>query len=69
MDLSTIKNKVGTYEGYIKQLKDFVDNDKAEELIDELSTNDQRRVDLIHMKEEIKKLKKEVGQHKVGKLQ
>jgi len=56
MDLGSVKGKVRDYELYIKKLKDFVDQDRAEELIDELSTNDQRRLDLIHMKEEIKKL-------------
>ena len=55
-----MKSKVQDYEAYIKKLKELVDNDKAEELIDELSSNDQRRLDLIEMKKEINGLKSEV---------
>ena len=48
------------YEAYIKKLKELVDNDKAEELIDELSSNDERRVDLVEIKNQIFKLKEDV---------
>lgn len=49
-DLTELKKRVSEYEAYIKKLKELVDNDKAEELIDELSSNDERRVDLVEIK-------------------
>ena len=47
------------YEEYIKKLKELVDKDKAEDLIDELSASDEQRVELIQIKKEIATLKKE----------
>jgi DNA repair exonuclease SbcCD ATPase subunit len=49
-DLSDLKKRVSEYETYIKRLKELVDNDKAEELIDELSSNDERKIDLNEIK-------------------
>jgi len=49
-DLKDLKKWVSDYEEYIKKLKELVDNDKAEELIDELSSNDEKRLDLIEIK-------------------
>lgn len=59
-DIINLKKKITDYEEYIKRLKELVDKDKAEELIDQLTKNDQKRVDLIDIREEIKKLKQEV---------
>lgn len=59
-DLTELKKRVSEYEAYIKKLKELVDNDKAEELIDELSSNDERRVDLVEIKNQIFKLKEDV---------
>lgn len=59
-DLLELKKRVSEYESYIKKLKELVDNDKAEELIDELSSNDEKRVDLVEIKNEILKLREEV---------
>lgn len=59
-DILTLKKRVTDYESYIKKLKDLVDQDKAEELISELTQNDQRRTDLIEIRQEIQKLKDEV---------
>lgn len=59
-DLTELKKRVAEYEAYIKKLKELVDNDKAEELIDELSSNDERRVDLVEIKNQIFKLKEDV---------
>jgi len=52
-DLAELKSRVAGYEAYIKKLKDLVDNDKAEELIDELSSNEDKRNDLIDIKNHI----------------
>lgn len=59
-DVLALKKKIILYEDYIKKLKKLVDKDKAEELIDELTKNDQKRIDLIDIREEIRKLKDEV---------
>ena len=59
-DILTLKKRVTDYESYIKKLKELVDRDKAEELIGELTQNDQRRTDLIEIRQEIQKLKDEV---------
>lgn len=59
-DLTELKKRVTEYEAYIKKLKELVDNDKAEELIDELSSNDERRVDLVEIKNQILKMKEDV---------
>ena len=56
-----LKKWVADYEAYIKKLKELVDNDKAEELIDELSSNDERRIDLVEIKNQILKLKEDVS--------
>lgn len=67
-DIIMLKKKVATYEEYIKKLKEFVEKDKTEELIDELTQNDQQRRDLIDIKEEIKKLKEEVDHSRKIKI-
>lgn len=38
-------------------MKELVDNDKAEQLIDELSQNEEKRTDLIDIKNQIFRLK------------
>ena len=45
-----------------------MDNDKAEELIDELSSNDEKRLDLVEIKNQIVKLKEKVGLSKETKI-
>lgn len=59
-DIVALKKRITDYELYIKRLKDLVDKDMAENLIEELTANDQKRVDLIEIRQEIKKLKEEV---------
>lgn len=59
--MNGLKKWVADYEAYIKKLKELVDNDKAEELIDELSSNDERRIDLVEIKNQILKLKEDVS--------
>jgi hypothetical protein len=67
-NLLELKKRVGDYEAYIKKLKELVDSDKAEELIDELSSNENRRLDLLEIKAQIFKLKSEVNQAKEYRL-
>jgi hypothetical protein len=59
-DIIALKKRISDYELYIKRLKKLVDKDMAENLIEELTTNDQKRIDLIEIRQEIKKLKDEV---------
>lgn len=59
-DIIALKKRISDYEVYIKKLKDLVEKDQAEELIEELTKNDQKRTDLIEIRDEIKKLKDEV---------
>jgi vacuolar-type H+-ATPase subunit I/STV1 len=55
-----LNKNISSYELYIKKLKELVDKDRAEELIDELTQNDQKRIDLIEIRQETEKLKDEV---------
>ena len=63
-EIISLKQRVLHYEEYIKKLKDLVDKDRAEELIDELSSNEDKRADLLEIKAEILKLKSELGDAK-----
>ena len=67
-DIISLKKRIAEYEQYIKKLKEFVDKDKAEELIQELTQNDQKRTDLIEIRQEIKKLKDEVDNARRAKV-
>lgn len=59
-DVLVLEKRIAEYEIYIKKLKDLVDKDKAEDLIEELTTNEDKQADLIEIREEINKLKEEI---------
>jgi len=67
-DLLDLKKRVSDYEAYIKRLKELVDTDRAEELIDELSSNDEKRLELIEIKNQIFRLKDKVGLSKENRI-
>ena len=59
-DVLSMKKKIGAYEDYIKRLKGFVDKDEPQLLIEELKQHESRKIDLLEMKEEIRKMEKEL---------
>ena len=60
-DVLSMKKKIGAYEDYIKRLKGFVDKDEPQLLIAELKQHESRKIDLLEMKEEIRKMEKELA--------
>lgn len=67
-DIQTLKKKVSEYEKYIKRLKSLVDEEKTEELVDDLSNNQATDVDLGSLMEEIEKVEMEVLEAKRFKV-
>jgi hypothetical protein len=67
-DILALKKTVIEYEEYIKNLKELVDKDQAEELIDQLTKNDQKRIDLIDICDQVQKLKEEVDNARRAKV-
>ena len=63
-DVQTLKGKVSSYEKYIKRLKQLVDEEKTQELVEDLQENKVSDVDLEQVMEEIGKIEDEVNEAK-----
>ena len=55
-DVAILKSRVLEYENYLKRIKELSDKKKEEELKEELARSNERKADMIQVKQEIKKM-------------
>ena len=55
-DVFILKSRVIEYENYLKRIKELSDKKKEEELKEELAHSDERKAEIIQVRQEIKKM-------------